>query len=73
MKAHTLLATPQTDAKLKRDYGKKGAKAFQDGKPREFGGDPGSMVGAWWYAGYDAASKCSCGYDVGSTDCMSRH
>jgi hypothetical protein len=53
----TLLATPQTDATLKDRYERMGAAAYNAGKPRDPPCDPHSMIGGWWFSGYDAAMK----------------
>jgi hypothetical protein len=55
-RAVAAIATPKTDAALKRRYGNAGAKAYKEGKPRQCPGDPNSMVGGWWFEGYDAAA-----------------
>jgi hypothetical protein len=53
----TLLATPQTDARLKREYTQSGGKAYRAGQARSFRGDPKSMIAAWWFQGYDMAAS----------------
>ena len=48
-------ATAETDAILRERYNAKGLSAARRGLPREFSGDPSSMVGGWWFEGYDSA------------------
>ncbi len=54
--AHIAIATPETDAKLKREYETNGAEAYNTGKPRTPPCDPQSLIGGWWFGGYDAAA-----------------
>jgi len=54
--ATTLLATPQTDRKLRREQNAAGRQARIDGKPRSScPHDPNSLVAEFWFEGYDAA------------------
>lgn len=53
MKITTLIATEKTDAKLAKEYRKKGRKAKEAGLSREPPCDPNSMIAGWWYEGYD--------------------
>ena len=55
MRITTLLATPATDAGLRRRYGAMGAAAYKAGAKREHRFDPNSMIGAVWCDGYDGA------------------
>jgi hypothetical protein len=55
MKTKALIATPQTDAKLKLQYNKMGRLAKLTGRLRTPPCDPNSMTGGWWFEGYDAA------------------
>ena len=50
-----LLATAQTDAELKDEYEAKGWAAYLAYEPRVSPCDPNSMIGAWWFRGYDLA------------------
>lgn len=55
----TLVATARTDATLRERYMAKGAVAYRAGRPRDCVDDvqdPGSMIGGWWFAGYDRAA-----------------
>lgn len=56
IKAHILIATPESDAKLRDEYEAKGAAAYNAGHPRTPPCDPASMIGAWWFGGWDAAA-----------------
>lgn len=49
--------TIESDAELKAFYESLGVKAFYAGEPREFThGDPNSMIGGWWFGGWDGAA-----------------
>lgn len=55
VKITTMEATPKTDAKLRKDYNKKGAKAKKEGKL--LSDNPcyrDSMVWHWWNEGYNS-------------------
>lgn len=56
METTTLLATPETDAKLRRQYKANGAAAYRAGAARAVRFDPNSMIAGWWFEGYDEAS-----------------
>ncbi len=51
-----LLATPATDAALRKRYRGYGQAAKLAGRPREpdHCQDPTSLIASWWYEGYDA-------------------
>jgi hypothetical protein len=51
--ASIAIATPESDAKLRREYNEKGARAYMTGQPRTPPCDPSSLIGAWWFEGYD--------------------
>lgn len=52
--ARSLIATPETDRKLRRQQTKAGAKARAEGRPRESCPHyPGSMIAGWWLEGWD--------------------
>jgi hypothetical protein len=52
MIAESLIATPETDARLAKEYRLRGAAAKKAGKPRSDA--LSGMVGHWWLQGYDA-------------------
>lgn len=49
------VATPQTDAALRKRYSAMGRKAFEAGASRQCRFDPQSMLAAFWFEGWDAA------------------
>lgn len=55
LNATTLIATPETDAKLRRKYMAMGAAAYRAGAGRSVRLHPNSMLCGWWFEGYDEA------------------
>lgn len=53
MHATALIATPATDAALRRQCRAKGAAAWRAGAKRECRYDPNSMIAAFWFEGWD--------------------
>lgn len=54
-KITTMEATPKTDAKLRKQYNKIGAKAKKDGKQiTDNPHSPGCMIWYWWNEGYNS-------------------
>jgi len=51
--ATNTIATPESDAALFKDYYRKGQKAKFAGLPRTPPCDPASLIGGWWFQGYD--------------------
>lgn len=47
------IATPETDAELRRDYSDRGMRAYLTSAPRTPPCDPNSLIGSWWFEGYD--------------------
>lgn len=48
------IATPETDAKLRKEYMAKGREAARQGLARDPSPiDPKSMIAGWWFEGYD--------------------
>lgn len=54
--AYQLIATPESDARLKDEYETMGAKAYNAGEPCVPPGDPNSMVAGWWVGGWNMAA-----------------
>lgn len=55
VKITTMEATPKTDAKLRKEYNKKGAKAKKEGKQLlDNPHSPGCMIWHWWNEGYNS-------------------
>ena len=49
-----MIATPKTDAKLRKQYNKKGRDAKLAGKPiSDNPACPGSMIWGWWNEGWN--------------------
>jgi hypothetical protein len=54
LNAHILLATPETDARLRAEQNTAGAAARSEGRPRtDCPHDPQSLIASWWFEGYD--------------------
>lgn len=52
--AHILLATPETDARLRAEQNAAGAAAKHQELPRSAcPHDPTSLIASWWFEGYD--------------------
>lgn len=49
------IATPESDARLRKEYNSKGFAAKKNNQPRTPPCDPNSMIGGWWFEGYDNA------------------
>ena len=52
-----LVATPETDAKLRIEYMNKGKQAFREGVERTNCPSRGGMISRWWLEGYDIESQ----------------
>ena len=52
---HISIATPESDARLRKEYNRKGYLAKENDQPRIPPGDPTSLVASWWFEGYDNA------------------
>ena len=49
------IATPESDAKLRKKYFNKGLKAKLKNKPRKAKcQDQNSLIASWWFEGYDS-------------------
>lgn len=49
------VATPESDARIRKRENERGWLAKQNGEPREnCPWDPNSMVAGWWFEGYDS-------------------
>ena len=57
--ATTMEATPKSDARLRLEYNLKGEAAAKTGEHRHPPGDPTSMIGGWWFEGYDRTTHPS--------------
>lgn len=53
--AHILIATPESDAKYRKEYSERGYADAKDGKPRMV--KQGGLVTKWYNEGYDAFLK----------------
>lgn len=54
--ATIMIATPETDARLRFEWMPKGRQAYLDGQPR-LSGPSGGKIGEWWIEGWDEAAR----------------